>query len=164
MFILQISEEDFTTATKNGFTSDQISVLWQFVTTKREFLTNVLQYYSVHDYRFRELEWRLEARVASRSLLVQSIPIITIKLHLDLEVINENKDILFKSNDHSIDTSPKEDNSATDQNTVLPSERRRKKEILFQTDPNNLVYIIEVLEKALEEAKTHRIRNFMKAI
>lgn len=158
--ILQISEEDFTTATKTGFTPDQISILWQFVNTKREFLTNVLQFYSVQDYRFRELEWRLEARVASRSLLVQSIPIITIKFHLDLEIINENKDVLFKPSE---DSPSKGDNSTTTQNSVISSEIRRKKEIVLQTDPNNLVYIIDVLEKALEEAKTHRIRNFMKA-
>lgn len=63
-------------------------------------------------------------------------------MHLDSETINENKDTLF-----------------------IPThnyKEKSKKEILFQIDPNNLVHIINVLEQALEECKTHRTRNFVK--
>lgn len=61
------------------------------------------------------------------------------KLHLDSETINERK-------------------------LKLNSEQQRtKKEILLQTDPNNLIHIIDVLEQALIESKTHRTRNFIKA-
>lgn len=114
----------------------------------------------MQDYRFREMEWRLEARVASRSLLVQSIPIITIKMHLDLESINENKDVLSKSNDFHLPRNAQGNDKVGDKKFAMSSQRRGKKEVLFQTDPNNLVYIIEVLEKALDEAKTHRVRIF----
>lgn len=61
------------------------------------------------------------------------------KLHLDSETINEHK---LKLNS---------------------DQQRTKKEILLQTDPNNLVHIINVLEQALIESKTHRTRNFIKA-
>lgn len=142
-----MSEVDFSAATKNEFTPEQISVLWQFVTSKKEFITNILSQISVKDLRFRELEWRLEARIASRSLLQQAIPIITIKMHLDTEIINENKDQLKPPAEESSVAQPRE---------------TRKKQILFQTDPNNLIHIIDTLEKALEEAKTHRIRNIVK--
>lgn len=144
----QITESDFVAATKNEFTSEQTPVLWQFVTSKKEFMSNILNQIPIKDLRFRELEWRLEARIASRSLLKQAIPLITIKMHLDSEIINENKDAL---------KSEQEENSIS-----KSSEGDRKKQILFQIDPNNLIHIIDTLEKALEEAKTHRIRNIVK--
>lgn len=102
-------------------------------------MENILKQNNTKDLRFRELEWRMEAKIASRSLLHQAVPIITIKLHLDSETINERKLKL-----HS-------------------DQQRTKKEVLLQTDPNNLVHIIEVLEQALIESKTHRTRNFIKA-
>lgn len=37
-----------------------------------------------------------------------------------------------------------------------------KKEVILKTDPNSLVYIIDQLEQALQESKTHRTRNFIK--
>lgn len=107
----------------------------------------------MQDYRFRELDWRLEARIASRSLLSQSIPIITIKLHLDTETVNENK--------HTIYGMVREA-TTVDGRTNKPT--NRKKEVIVRTDPNNLMYIIDVLEKALEESKTHRIRHLVKTL
>lgn len=143
--MLQVSEEDFAQIEQTGFTKDQISVLWQFVTSKGEFVRNVLDQLSLVEYRFRDLEWRLEGRVASRSLIHQSIPFITIKFHLDSETVNENKCPLVATNDRTKD-----------------KQQSRKKEIIFQTDPNNLLYIINVLEKTLQEARTHRVRNIVK--
>lgn len=146
-----MSEEDFTNANTNtGFNAEQISILWQFVENKRSSITNALKNYGIHEYRFRELDWRLEARIASRSLLSQAIPIITIKLHLDPEITNEYKHTIYE-NDGGTATEP-------------PAKRHNKKEIILQTDPNNLVYIIDVLEKALDESKTHRVRNLVKAL
>lgn len=110
-------------------------------------MRNILNQIDVAEYHFRDLEWRLEARIASRSLLIQTIPFVTIRLFLDAEIINENKDSLHVNTN---DGGPYEVNEC------------RKKEILFQTDPNNLVYLIEIFEKALDEAKTHRIRNITK--
>lgn len=114
---------------------------------------------SIREFRFRELEWRLEARIASRCLLSQAIPIITIKLHLDSETVNENKNKLSDINQsRSLGVAVND----LDENTVLDT-RKQQREILFQTDPNNLVNIIDILEKYLVEAKTHLIRNFVKS-
>lgn len=132
----------------NGFTAEQISILWQFVSSKREFVSNILRNYGIRDYRFRELDWRLAARIASRSLLSQTIPIITIKLHLDTETINENKQTVY---------------GVVDDGDRTSNNWSKKKEVIVQIDPNNLLYIIDVLERALDEAKSHRVRNLSKA-
>lgn len=144
-----VSEEDFAQIEQMGFTKEQISILWQFVTSKRDFMCNVLNQIDIVENRFRDLEWRLECRISSRSLLNQAIPFITIKFHLDTEKVNENKDPL--ANSQSISKIDNNDNR-----------RRCKKEVIFQTDPNNLIYIINVLEKTLQEARAHRIRNIVK--
>lgn len=146
----QVSEEDFAKIEQTGFTKEQISVLWQFVTSKGDFVRNVLDHLSLVEYRFRDLDWRLEGRVSSRSLIQQSIPFITIKFHLDSEKINEIKDPLGMIEQSDI---PKTDGKAR---------HSHKKEVIFQTDPNNLLHIINVLEKTLQEARTHRVRNIVK--
>lgn len=143
----QVSEEDFAQIERTGFTKEQISVLWQFVTSKGEFVRNVLDQLSLIEYRFRDLEWRLEGRVASRSLIHQSIPFIIIKFHLDSETVNGNKCPLVGRIDQS-----------SERNVHVSC----KKEVIFQTDPNNLLYIINMLEKTLQEARTHRVRNIIK--
>lgn len=148
ILFFQVSEEDFAQIERTGFTKEQISVLWQFVTSKGDFVHNVLDQLSLVEYRFRDLEWRLEGRVASRSLIQQSIPLITIKFHLDSETVNENKCPLVARIDQS-------ENAGN-------AQRSRKKEVIFQTDPNNLLYIINVLEKTLQAARTHRVRNIVK--
>lgn len=63
------------------------------------------------------------------------------KLHLDSETYPDKLDVL---------------NDVDSPNTT-------KKEVLLQTDPNSLVHIIDQLEQALQESKTHRTRNFIKA-
>lgn len=153
IFVLKVSEEDFGLISQCGFNPEQISILWQFVTNKKHFVQNILDQISLVEYRFRELEWRLEARVASRSLLNQSVPLITLKFHLDSEAVNENKTPLA-----AIESSDKK----TDTSQQIDSLHSRKKQVLFQTDPTNLLYIINTLEKALQEARTYRVRNVVK--
>lgn len=143
-----MSEEDFALIEQTGFSKEQISILWQFVTSKRDFIRNVLDTISLIEYRFRDLEWRLEGRNASRSLINQSIPFITIKFHLDSEKVSENRSPLC-----AIEPQPSDGQLQS-----------RKKEIIFQTDPNNLLYIINVLEKTLQEARSHRVRNIVKSL
>lgn len=150
---LQISENEFIEATKSVFSPEQISIIWQFVTSKRDFMKNLLNQFGVHEFRFRDLEWRLEARISSRCLVTQAIPFISIKLYLDTEAINEYKSCLA-----SVDE-PRSDKA----NGATAPIARQKKQILFQTDPNNLINIIAILEKALDEAKTRRVRNIVKA-
>lgn len=146
-----VSEKDFAQIEQMGFTKEQISILWQFVMSKRDFMYNVLDQIDIVENRFCDLEWRLECRISSRCLLNQSIPFITIKFHLDSEKVNENKVPLTNSQSLS-----KMDNNND------RSRRNHKKEVIFQTDPNNLIYIINVLEKTLQEARAHRIRNIVK--
>lgn len=146
-----MSEEDFALIEQTGFKKEQISILWQFVTSKKDFVRNVLDQISLVEYRFRDLEWRLEGRVASRSLLNQSIPFITIKFHLDSEKVNENKTPLGMIGEPMANKSD---------NDLQPHSRKR--EVIFQTDPNNLLYIINVLEKTLQESRTNRVRNIVK--
>lgn len=94
VFSLQINENEFGEATRSVFTPDQIPIIWQFVTSKRDLMKNLLNQFGVHEFRFRDLEWRLEARISSRSLRTQAIPFISIKLYLDTEAINEYKSCL----------------------------------------------------------------------
>lgn len=73
----------------------------------------------------------------------QVTPITTVLLTMDSEQINDNKAKLTFVNDNSFSSTTKT--------------------ILFQIDPTNLVHIIDVLEQALAESKTHRTRNTLKA-
>lgn len=106
-------------------------------------MESVLKQSADNELHFRDLEWRLEAKVASRALHRQATPVIAMKLHLDSEVVNEHKEKLDQ------------------ESTVAASETR--KEVLLQTDPTSLVHLIQVLEQALIDSKTHRVRNFVKS-
>lgn len=64
------------------------------------------------------------------------------KLHLDSETFPDRLNVLY-----DVGSCP---------NTT-------KNEVVLQTDPNSLVHIIEQLEQALQQSKTHRTRNFIKA-
>lgn len=66
------------------------------------------------------------------------------KLFLDSEEIDQNKEHLSNSN--------------------VQTKKLRSKEILLQTDGTNLLHVIEVLEHAIDQSKTHRTKNFVKAI
>lgn len=129
-------DADFSTLSDLGFSEEHISVLKQFVDSKTDNILKLLQGKATSSLRFRDLDWRLEARVASRSLHSQAVPIITMRLHLDDEATNEKR------------------------KTLIENETK----IVVQTDPNSLVHIIGQLEQALLEAKAHRTRNFVKAM
>lgn len=149
------------------FSASQTAIFWEFICSQKEFINNILSCYNVTNLRYRDLEWRVEARVcrsvlsfsivsinlllciqiASRCLIAQAVPIITIKLFVDSEELHENKDSLLQKQTNSNDF-----------------KKLRNKEILLQTDPTNLLHIIRVLEQALEESKTHRTKNFVKTI
>ncbi|KAL9703634.1 hypothetical protein quinque_007152 [Culex quinquefasciatus] len=140
---LHITEEDFRSLGTLNFSPEQIAILWQFVSSKRALVESVLKQSADNELHFRDLEWRLEAKVASRALHRQATPVIAMKLHLDSEVVNEHKEKLDQ------------------ESTVAAGETR--KEVLLQTDPTSLVHLIQVLEQALIDSKTHRVRNFVKS-
>ncbi|EDS31661.1 COMM domain-containing protein 2 [Culex quinquefasciatus] len=133
---LHITEEDFRSLGTLNFSPEQIAILWQFVSSKRALVESVLKQSADNELHFRDLEWRLEAKVASRALHRQATPVIAMKLHLDSEVVNEHKEKLDQ------------------ESTVAAGETR--KEVLLQTDPTSLVHLIQVLEQALIDSKTHR--------
>lgn len=100
-----------------------------------------------HALHFRDMEWRLETCVASRSLHAQMTPKVTVKLHLDSETININKDKL----------PTKREQPATA--TVPPTTRQ----VVMQLDPGSLRGIIQSLDEAILESKSHRTRIFSRA-
>lgn len=142
----------------------QLSVLWQYIVDNKVLIQNTLRSHNVRFLRYRDLSWRIETRVSylesqlikcfvlsislqlqisSRCLLHQISPITTVLLTMDSEQINDNKTKLTLVNDNSFSSTTKT--------------------VLFQVDPTNLVHIIDVLEQALAESKTHRTRNTLKA-
>ncbi|XP_019564293.2 COMM domain-containing protein 2 [Aedes albopictus] len=143
---LHITEEEFQTLRTLQYTDGQIAILWQFVSSKRNLVENILKHSTDSELHFRDLEWRLEAKVASRAMIKQATPIIAMKLHLDSEVVNEHKEKL-----------------QPDQGDAETGQLSTRKEVLLQTDPTSLVHLIQVLEQALIDSKTHRVRNFVKS-
>lgn len=57
----KFEESDLDLLKDVNFSEDQISVLLQFVTSKKNPLIRTLKH--SHDLRFRDLEWRVEAKV-----------------------------------------------------------------------------------------------------
>ncbi|XP_055639750.1 COMM domain-containing protein 2 [Toxorhynchites rutilus septentrionalis] len=145
---LHITEEDFSSLRTLNFADSQIEILWQFVSSKRNLVENVLRHSNDSELHYRDLEWRVEAIVASRSLLKQATPVIAMKLHLDGEIVNEHKEKIGQ-----IDATEESKNKV----------QNNRKEVLLQTDPTSLIHLIQVLEQALIDSKTHRVRNFVKS-
>lgn len=122
----------------SGFSLNQIEILWQFIEKQREVVQKLIT--ADHSsYHFRYLEWELSTRIASRALLHQMTPLIRVKLFLDTETINENKEKL---------NSP---------------EKSTQRQVVMQIDPGNLRSIIESLDEAILESKSHRTRLFVRA-
>lgn len=56
------TETQFQSLVLDGLTVEQVCVLSQFVQIKKETIENLLKQDQKSDLRFRQLEWRLEAR------------------------------------------------------------------------------------------------------
>ncbi|KAH8314994.1 hypothetical protein KR059_000266 [Drosophila kikkawai] len=135
--------------------SDVLEVLEQFVTSKRNFVEGSIKSANIRAYRLVNLNWRLEVRTASRSLLDQCTVCIVMKLYLHTEPKNENRELL------SVDLS---DRSEQELATMEEDGRRHRKDVIVQTDISSLVHMIKTLEDALAESKTRRVRNIVDAI
>ncbi|XP_050071072.1 COMM domain-containing protein 2 [Anopheles maculipalpis] len=141
---MAISERDFYTAVQTSLDSidqKQSEILWQFITSKRHLVDNVLRASCQDEMYFRDLEWRIEGRIASRSLRSQAAPVIKMKFHLDTECVSEYREKLHSTPE---------------------TEKHTRREVLAETDPSMLQHMIQVLEQALLEARTRRVRNYVK--
>ncbi|XP_016971176.2 uncharacterized protein LOC108038829 [Drosophila rhopaloa] len=134
---------------------DVLEVLEQFVTSKRNFVEGSIKSANIRAYRLVNLDWRLEVRTASRSLLEQCHVVVTMKLYLHTEPKNENRELL------AVDISGR---SEAELKAMQEDERLHRKDLLVQTDVSSLVHMIKTLEDALAESKTRRIRNIVDAI
>lgn len=133
-----------------GLSNNHMDILAQLLQKQNETISKLLASNS-SSLHFRDLEWRLETRVASRALLQQMTPQITVKLHLDHETVNENKEKLLEEG---------RERELSSSNNDHPSTQRQ---IVMQVDPGCLRTIIQTLDEALLEDKTHRTRLFCRA-
>ncbi|KAH8349176.1 hypothetical protein KR084_011973 [Drosophila pseudotakahashii] len=134
---------------------DVLEILEQFVTSKRNFVEGSIKSANIRAYRLVNLDWRLEVRTASRSLLEQCQVVVTMKLYLHTEPKNENRELL------AVDASGR---SEQELKAMQEDERLHRKDLLVQTDVSSLVHMIKTLEDALAESKTRRIRNIVDGI
>ncbi|GLG99915.1 COMM domain-containing protein 2 [Gryllus bimaculatus] len=82
--VLKLNDLDFRDSMLTlGFSEAHQEILSAFFENKKEEILNVLNNYS-HDLpHFKDLEWRFEVQLASRSLQHQITPLITMKLSLE---------------------------------------------------------------------------------
>ncbi|XP_058060496.1 COMM domain-containing protein 2 [Anopheles bellator] len=148
---LALTEHEFSNAVRSleGISEKQREILWQFVISKRNLVDNIMRASCQDELYFRDLEWRLEGRIASRAQRNQATPVIKMKFHLDTECVSEYREKLSLS-------------SREGANIEDAEKHVTRREVLAETDPTMLQYMIQVLEKALLEARTRRVRNYVK--
>jgi len=66
-----------------GFSEEQCEILQDCYNSRQQELVQVLARQSVDLPQFKDLEWRLEAKLGSRALLEQMTPQVTMRLSLD---------------------------------------------------------------------------------
>ncbi|KAG7155911.1 COMM domain-containing protein 2-like [Homarus americanus] len=128
--------QDITTSL--GFTKDAVKVLTDAYTDNETDIKEYLKTMGVQTPHYRNLEWRFDILVGSRTLTHIAEPLVTLQLSLD-----ENTARSFQ---------------AGESGTGI-EERSECVKLLLQTDPNNLVHMTNVLEEALHEARTHHSRR-----
>ncbi|XP_078033320.1 COMM domain-containing protein 2-like [Augochlora pura] len=85
----KLSSEDFRDSViALGFSEDQEAILSKLYNVKRDEITSILANIGFKLPEYHDMEWRFEVQLASRSLLKQVAPLIT----LDLSIKNSDKD------------------------------------------------------------------------
>ncbi|XP_063845127.1 COMM domain-containing protein 2-like [Scylla paramamosain] len=123
-------------STSLGFTEDAAQVLTDAYTSSEAEVKEYLKTQAVKTPQYKNLEWRFDILVGSRSLRHIAEPLLTLQLSLD-----------------------------AGSNSKLGREEEACEKLLLQTDPNNLLHITSVLEDALHEARTHhsrRVQRYLK--
>ncbi|KAK3873278.1 hypothetical protein Pcinc_021704 [Petrolisthes cinctipes] len=127
-------------ATSLNFTKDAVKVLADAYTNNEGDIKEYMKSMGVQVPHYNNLEWRFDILAGSRALHHIAEPLITLQLFLD--------------HSSGIQQQNKEDGSGG-----------KCEKILLQTDPNNLVHMTNVLEEALQEARTHhsrRVQQYLK--
>lgn len=126
----KLSLEDFRDSViALGFSEDQEAILSKLYNAKKDEILDTLTNIGFKLPEYHDMEWRFEVQIASRSLLKQVTPLIT----LDLSIRDSDKD----------------DNV---------------EHVLLQTDPVNLLHIVQELEEALQEGRSQHIRRLSRVI
>ncbi|KAG0710140.1 COMM domain-containing protein 2 [Chionoecetes opilio] len=125
-----------TLATSLGLNDDAAKVLVATYTDSEAEVKDYVKTLGVKTPQYKNLEWRFDILVGSRSLHHLAEPLLTLQLSLDTG---------------SPSKEGREDEAC--------------ESLVLQTDPNNLLHITSVLEEALHEARTHhsrRVQRYLK--
>lgn len=136
---IAISSENFQQmVAKCGFSSEASEIILKVFEENREEFNQYLTKMGVQVPRYRDMEWRFDILVGSRSLHHIAEPLMTLQLSLD------NTNSLGNENSSKTSNGPEK--------------------LLLQTDPNNLVHMTKVLEEALQESHNHHFRRITRHI
>ncbi|KAJ8670618.1 hypothetical protein QAD02_001877 [Eretmocerus hayati] len=65
-----------------GFSEEHEAILYKLYSVKRELFTKALSYFGLKLPEYLDMEWRFEAQIASRSMLKQVVPLVTLDFAL----------------------------------------------------------------------------------
>ncbi|XP_076631956.1 COMM domain-containing protein 2-like [Colletes latitarsis] len=87
----KLSSEDFRDSViALGFSEDQETILSKLYNTKKDEISNILATIGFKFPEYHDMEWRFEVQLASRSLLKQIDPLLTLDLSIKNSDENEN--------------------------------------------------------------------------
>lgn len=135
-------------STSLGFSEDAAKVIADTYTDNEAEVKEYLKASGVKVSQYKDLEWRFDVLVGSRSLRHVAEPLLTLQLTLDTP---------------NSDSTRKEGIGEGQDGGV--GEGGGCETLLLQTDPNNLLHMTSVLEDALQEARTHhsrRVQRYLK--
>ncbi|NP_001156241.1 COMM domain-containing protein 2 [Acyrthosiphon pisum] len=76
--------------TEYGFNETKLDMIILFFENQKPYLLDILSSSALVFPHFKELEWRFETDMGSRSLLHQTVPVVTLKLDLEKKGISES--------------------------------------------------------------------------
>lgn len=87
----RLDESDFRDSVLTlGFSSEQQNILYRFYESKKREIFEIISKLKVNEPHYHDLNWRFEVQVASRALLEQVTPLITLDLTLKTMRNNSN--------------------------------------------------------------------------
>lgn len=96
----QLSPADFRDSVLTlGFETEQENILSKFYESKKNDICQLVKKLSVNEPHYHNLEWRFEVQVASRALLHQVTPLVTLDLTLNYLKDPPNEDHILLQSD-----------------------------------------------------------------